>query len=889
MKHAIESRTHLPCRKSLARWPKFLGLLGLAWAALVSPARAQTYGLSNTWTQLAAASPTTNNIDTANDTRVMCYYAASNQVLVNNKSTHIITLYDGTLGASNGVISYPSLTGGNFTVNKIGFGTDGIFYGANLNTTVSASSAYKLYSWTNFSATPYLAYATTSGDAIGTYTTANSTSLRVGDTWAITGGGTNTMILAGVNTKNLFVLLSTPDGTNFTPTVLTVPTLPTPGGGVQFGIAFYTNNTFLVNPDASGGSGNLYLVQFPSNFASLTSPVTATILATDSGLAGDWLDLSYNAAAGLLATHGNATTNITLYSLPSTNFAGLASLSATGFAFSTSTSINGNETGDVALGGAGLTNAIYTLDTSAGLQATAILFTAAAISPSITDEPAGGTVFTTLGSYSFSVAAIGTLPLAYQWQYNAVSNQATAANIAGATNASFTLSNLSVSNTGWYDVLITNTGGVTSSIPVLLTVSAPISSSYVSNLWSIAPGTSAYPYLDSTSYNTRGLAYDTNTMTVLLSGVGETAYLGIYVLDANTGSNYQGASPNYQLNTIGIGYTGDQFDLDQVGVGDDGVVYACNLYDTGSTPATFGIFSWSSVNSNALPYAAYGPGDPSGAEGQDRWGDTMAVRGAGTNTQILFGTYAGFDSGPSTNAALFTTSDGVDFSPTLLVVTNVAVPAGFCSLGIAFGAGNTFWAKSPGYDLRQIAFDPVSGNCSLIQDIPTATNGAAAFSSMSAICLDVQNNLLAGITFNDVPNDLSLFVLGTGTNTPPYLFDQAFFPSNNGNSQDNGATSVKYPRIYSLDVNNGIQALTYSVPLVPFTITSVSDTKASGVILMWQSVSNHTYQVQFATALSGTTWTNLGSPIVAGGETTAYDDTSTNASRTAGYYRVVGH
>jgi hypothetical protein len=267
----------------------------------------------------------------------------------------------------------------------------------------------------------------------------------------------------------------------------------------------------------------------------------------------------------------------------------------------------------------------------------------------------------------------------------------------------------------------------------------------------------------------------------------------------------------------------------------------------------------------------------------------MAVRGAGANTQIILGTYYGFLSGPATNASLLTTPDGMNFSPTLLTITNVAgVPAGFCTLGIAFGAGNTFWAKSPGYDLRQIAFDPVSGNCSVIQDIPTAANGAAAFSSMSAICLDVQNNLLAGITFNDVPNDLSLFVLGANTNASPYMFDQVFFPSNNGNSQDNGATTVKYPRIYSLDVNNGIVALTYSVPLVPFSITSISDTTAAGVVLMWQSVSNHTYQVQFTTSLTAP-WANLGSAIVASGATTTYDDTSTNASKVSGYYRVLGH
>jgi hypothetical protein len=119
------------------------------------------------------------------------------------------------------------------------------------------------------------------------------------------------------------------------------------------------------------------------------------------------------------------------------------------------------------------------------------------------------------------------------------------------------------------------------------------------------------------------------------------------------------------------------------------------------------------------------------------------------------------------------------------------------------------------------------------------------------------------------------------------MFDQAFFPSNNGNSQDNGATAVKYPRIYSLDVNNGIVALTYSVPLVPFSITSVSDTKVSGVVLMWQSVAGHTYQVQFTPSL-GAAWVNLGGPILASGTTTTYNDSGSSASQVTGYYRVLG-
>jgi outer membrane receptor for monomeric catechols len=103
-------------------------------------------------------------------------------------------------------------------------------------------------------------------------------------------------------------------------------------------------------------------------------------------------------------------------------------------------------------------------------------------------------------------------------------------------------------------------------------------------------------------------------------------------------------------------------------------------------------------------------------------------------------------------------------------------------------------------------------------------------------------------------------------------------------------TVVKFPRIYALDVNNGIVALTYNVPLLPFSITSVAHTHGTGVVLSWQSVSNRTYQVQVASKVSKTTtWSNLGSPILATGATTSYTDNSTNASLNAAYYQVVGH
>jgi hypothetical protein len=187
----------------------------------------------------------------------------------------------------------------------------------------------------------------------------------------------------------------------------------------------------------------------------------------------------------------------------------------------------------------------------------------------------------------------------------------------------------------------------------------------------------------------------------------------------------------------------------------------------------------------------------------------------------------------------------------------------------------------------------VTGNCSLLQNISNATSAESVFASVGAIGYDATNNILAGIAFGDTPMDVALYQISSG-GTPPYLLDQAFFPAVNANGQRNGATVIKYPRIYSLDVNNGLVALTYSAPaaapvLSPFNMTSVLEIPGTGVVLTWQSLPEFTYQVQVASTLSGSAvWSNLGAPIVATGTTTSYTDTSANASLVTGFYRVVG-
>ena len=85
---------------------------------------------------------------------------------------------------------------------------------------------------------------------------------------------------------------------------------------------------------------------------------------------------------------------------------------------------------------------------------------------------------------TFSVAAGGTAPLAYQWYFNQTNA------IVNATNASLALSGLSAGQSGGYSVVITNSFGSITSAVAVLRVAQPLTTS-VSGRGSVAsaPGT----------------------------------------------------------------------------------------------------------------------------------------------------------------------------------------------------------------------------------------------------------------------------------------------------------------------------------------------------------------------------------------------------------------
>ena len=106
-----------------------------------------------------------------------------------------------------------------------------------------------------------------------------------------------------------------------------------------------------------------------------------------------------------------------------------------------------------------------------------------ASSPTITSQPAARTA-TNGNNLSFSVTAGGAMPLSYQWRL-------AGANLAGATDPSYSIAGVTPSQAGSYTVVITNLAGSITSTPAALTIySTPIITNQPANQV-VLPGAAA--------------------------------------------------------------------------------------------------------------------------------------------------------------------------------------------------------------------------------------------------------------------------------------------------------------------------------------------------------------------------------------------------------------
>lgn len=308
-------------------------------------------------------------------------------------------------------------------------------------------------------------------------------------------------------------------------------------------------------------------------------------------------------------------------------------------------------------------------------------------------------------------------------------------------------------------------------------------------LWTLEPGLRPYLTTDNT---TRGMDYNPVTGHLLVAT--RAGGLSIAVLDGTTGAD---------LGTLNLGsdiVAGGTFAGNMLGVADDGAIYLGNL-TLNSTTTPFRLYRW--ANESATPTVAF-DGDPSsnmplGVNNSKRFGDTFDVRGAGANTQVLLAARGGGD------AAVLVTPDGVNYAG-----YGITTDAGFnasdgssdIGLGVAFGAGNSFWGSALGRTLRHIDVDigvspfagTTVGNFGVDEGVPT---------SVTMIGVDVGLNLVAGVDLVTGADKVHLFDVSSGT---PVLIDTETITSDNANVNGVGAVAFGGGKLFVLDCNNGIHA-----------------------------------------------------------------------------------
>jgi hypothetical protein len=106
-----------------------------------------------------------------------------------------------------------------------------------------------------------------------------------------------------------------------------------------------------------------------------------------------------------------------------------------------------------------------TVSNTAGAVASSNALLTVLSGPIISAQPSNQTVIAGAPAI-FSVAAAGTAPLDYQWQFNSAA-------IAGATQSSYSLANVDPTNAGTYSAVVSNAYGAAVSSNALLTVLVP--------------------------------------------------------------------------------------------------------------------------------------------------------------------------------------------------------------------------------------------------------------------------------------------------------------------------------------------------------------------------------------------------------------------------------
>ncbi len=526
--------------------------------------------------------------------------------------------------------------------------------------------------------------------------------------------------------------------------------------------------------------------------------------------------------------------------------------------------------------------------------------------PIITAQPASETARPG-ATATFTVAAVGSAPLSYQWRENTI-NLTDGGNISGSATSALIISNVSTINAGAYSVIVSNSlGSVTSTNAILSVASVTPTGNILTSLYSFTGGNDGG--------NPNGLIQATNG-----NFYGTTAYGGTY----DSGTVFQMA-PNGAPAGL-YSFTGGNdgaFPFAALAQGADGNFYGTTFQGGGLgngstfklTPggALTTLYSFTGGKDGEEPQAGliqgrdgnfYGTAIAGGASGHGGL-FRLPLSGALTNLHSFTGGSDGSapdctlaqgpdgsfygttsNGGTNGNGAVFKTStNGTILWSASFNLTNGANP----QAGLARGNDGNFYGTTAGGGANgdgtvfKITTNGVLTTLYSFSSLADATNSDGA--APRAALVSGSDGNFYGTTASGGPyGDGTVFQC-----TPSgALTTLAWFDGFNGATPDSAVVQGTDGDFYGTTASGGAGGagaiFRLSVPL-PLAFQKITQNGGS-ITLTWSAAAGQVYQLQYKTSLSSTNWINLNNAITASSSTVTASDTIVPGPAQR-FYRVV--
>ena len=708
------------------------------------------YPIAAAWEKSTADFTWFNN---DNNTRGMGYNPVTDHLLVASRSGGTnIWILDAATGDSLGSLDMTGVSGGTFPINIVRVDGDGVIYAANL---ALGGGNYKIYRWADESAVPTVAF---DGTVVN----------RTGDSFALTGTGTSTVLYgsgSGSPEINRFV---TTDGVTFSADTA----VPAAGGLARGGIAPIDNGAeFWVN-----GSGT------PTSHIDASGAVIAQF---DGGVvSASWFNVLYIPTAGdarYVAVLGNAGADVGLQ-LQVFDVSGSETMPDVYAIAGLTGPFNAN--GNAAADGAWKNNGdgtvtIYQMVTNNGIAAW------------VMDLPAFPMPVFSSDLFDFGETAVGA----------SVSDALT---ITNQGTADFVVTGVRFAAT---DVFSTTLDSGTVILPdSALTVSVAFSpdttgifsdtlliesnaGTFAINVsgvgfdlwplqWRVLADTAAW-FGTTNAVRTLGYSMATNHLYIATRLGGDR----VRVMDAETGA--------FVKDLDMTGYVGGGLlPLNQSVAGDDGVIYAANL----AQGSNFTVYRWSDEDAQlTVAHDAILTG---------RVGDALAVSGTGVNTE-LYVSGSGND-----KIFILTTTDGLTFTQTGEITLPEADAARF---GIApVQDGDYFFINAPAKAPRYIKRDGT-----VLAEFPTTVLAGTSISYWEVATTDDTTRRFIGVLDGFSPGVRVAEMLGQPGDSLAVGYQLAAAPTPkylttaNGNATAQVVYSPIDNNLLELVTNNGLSAYSF--------------------------------------------------------------------------------